>query len=512
MRDERDGVELEISSDAEKLNEQNRRKASRGVHKKTPTNKKLTTAEVRALREEKLKKMEEEYQPVYMEENIDKSFYVYGLLLAVVVCIVTFYVIFMFTADKTSGTNNNGNNITSNVDGENDIDSQLQGEYKTITGYITAIDSENKTISVLNIENGEVLEIVVASSTAINDEYGRALVFSELTLGDGVEINYIRANNMAVSIDKPEAFFTKSEKTGVVINPTTKMLTYNEQSYYATDYTVVVNQDGEPIGLGDISEKDVITFKGISNYVNYIEVLTGHGTIQFTNIDMVKNPKVEINTKTIVDLSKETSAVVTEGSNKVVITGDNITPFVQYITVESGETVNVDLSLATGKLGNLFVVSNVDGIILKINDKEYDETKPITLPYGDYVATASKLNYTSDTVSFTINKPSTNAVFNLVPEDTNVILEIATTPVGAEVFVDNQLIGVTPIKFSTTQGTHQVTVKYPGKYDYAFTIDGSELYYRYNYTLIDKPVTPTEEVETETETETETTEETTPSE
>ncbi len=502
MRDERDGVELDISDDAERLSEQNRRKASRGVHKKTPNDKKMTTAEVRALREQKLKKMEEEYQHVYVEEGVDKSFFIYGLLIAVVVCIVTFYAIFMFTAEKTSNTGaNSGNNtVTTNTDGSNELDEELAGEYKVITGYLTEMDTEYKTVKVLNIENGEILDIVVASSTAINDEYGRALVFSELEVGDGVEVNYIRANNMAVSINKPEEFFTKANKTGVVINPTTNTLLFNEKNYYTTDYTIIVNQEGNPIGLSDISDKDYITFKGISNYVNFIQVLAGHGTIQFTNIDSVNNPKADVNTKTIVDLSKDTFIDVAEGSYKVVITGDNISPYIQYVDVVSGKTENVDLALATGKLGNLNVVSNVDGIVLKINDKEYDETKVITLPYGDYIATASKLNYAGDTVSFTINKPATNIVFNLVPVDTNVILDIATTPVGAEVYVDNQLIGITPIKYATTQETHQITVKYTGKYDYAFTIDGSESYYRYNYTLIDKPVTATPEVETEEDT------------
>ncbi len=500
MRDERDGVELDISDDAEQLSQQNRRKASRGVHKKTPSDKKMTTAEVRALREAKLQKMEEEYQHVYIEENVDKSFFVYGLLLAVVVCIVTFYGIFMFTSDRTSNVNPStdevNNTLTNNTDGEHELDEELVGEYKVITGYITEIDTDYKTIKVLNLENGEVLDIVVASSTAINDEYERALVFSELEVGDGVEVNFIRANNMAVSINKPDTFFTKANKTGVVVEPNTKTLLFNEKNYYITDYTIIVNQEGIPIGLGDISDKDTITFKGISNYVNYIQVITGHGTIQFTNIDSVKNPKADINTKTIIDLSKDTFIDVAEGSYKVVITGDNISPFIQYIDVASGKTEEVDLGLATGKLGNLYVVSNVDGIILKINDKEYDETKAITLPYGDYIASANKLNYAGDTVSFTVDKPNTNIVFNLVPVDTNVILDIATTPAGAEVYVDNQLVGITPLKYSTTQETHQITVKYTGKYDYAFTIDGSETYYRYNYTLIDKPLTPTvEEVE-----------------
>ncbi len=501
MRDERDGVELDISDDAEKLSQQNKRKASRGVHKKTPSDKKMTTAEVRALREAKLQRMEEDYQQVYIEESVDKSFFVYGLILAVIVCIVTFYGIFMFTADRTSntGTNTNeGNNtVTTNTEESHELDEDLVGEYKVITGYLTEIDAEYKTVKVLNIENGEVLDIVVASSTSINDEYGRALVFSELEVGDGVEVNYIRANNMAVSINKPDTFFKKTNKTGVVVEPITRTLVFNEKNYYITDYTIIVNQEGTPIGLGDISDKDYITFKGISNYVNYIQVITGHGTIQFTNIDSVKNPKADINTKTILDLSEETFIDVAEGSYKVVVTGDNISPFIQYIDVVDGKTEEIDLALATGKLGNLYVVSNVDGIVLKINDKEYDETKPITLPYGDYIATASKLNYAGDTVSFVIDKPNTNIVFNLVPVDTNVVLDIATTPTGAEVYVDNQLVGITPLKYSTTQETHQITVKYTGKYDYAFTIDGSETYYRYNYTLIDKPVTETAKEEEE---------------
>ncbi len=503
MRDERDGVELEISSDAEKLNEKRKIKASRGVHKKVPAEKKLTTAQVRAMREEKLKNMENEYDYTpYADESSDKTFYIYGLLIAIVVCIAAFYFIFMYTSNNTqntgSNTGSNANNITQpSTDGSHELDEELLGEYRSVTGYVTAIDTEFKTIDLLNIENGEVLNIVVANSTAITDAYGRALVFSEIALGDGLEVNYVRANNMAVSIDKPDTFFTKPNKTGVVVNTASKSLNHNNTNYYTTNYTIIVNQDGDSITLDEISDKDYITFKGISNYVNYIEVVKGHGTIQFTNINTVKNPRADINTKNIIDLTEQTSYVAGEGSYKVVITGDNITPYIQYITVDSGKTEEIDLNLATGMLGTTYVVTNVDNVVLKINDKEYDETKPITLPYGDYVATASKLNYAADTVSFTVDKPVTNLVFNLVPIETSVILDIATTPSGAEVYVDNQLIGITPIKYSTTAETHQITVKYTGKYDYAFTIDGSENYYRYNYTLIDKPATTVEDDEAE---------------
>ncbi len=500
MREERDGVRLDISSEGENKSNQARRKASKGVHKKQVEKKKMTPEEIRARREEKLKNFELEYEEHYeAEEKSDKTFYIYGLLIAIIVSIFSFYTIFAISSNKTSGTANAGNSGTETPATD---DSELIGEYRTLTAYITLIDAENKTIDVLNIENGEVLNIIVSSSTKITDQYGRALVFSELALGDGVEINYIKANNIAVTIDKPESFFVKSEKTGVVVNTATNSFSYNDVNYFTTDYTIMVNANGEPITLSDIDASDVVTFKGTSNYINYVQIVTGHGTIQFTNIDSVRNPKADINTKTLVDLSKETSLVVGEGDYKVVITGDNISPYIQYIDVTAGETENIDLKMATGKLGNVNIMSNIDGFVLKINEKEYDETRAITLPYGEYTATATKLNYAGDTQIFTIDKPNTNLVFNLVPVATNVILDVSSTPTGASVYVDSQLVGTTPLKTSVSEGKHAVSVKYPNKHDISFDIDGSEQFYKYNFTLVDKPA---ESTTTETTTNTTTT-------
>ncbi len=489
MKDERDGVSLEISSEGENKSNQVKRKASKGVHKKQVEKRKMTPEEIRAKREEKLRNFELEYEEHYdYEEKSDKSFYIYGLLIAVIISIFSFYTIFAISSNKTSNT---GDIQSGGTEESTTYETELIGEYRTITAYITVIDADNKTIDVLNIDNGEVLNIIVASSTKITDQYGRALVFSELELGDGVEINYIKANNIAVTIDKPETFFVKSDKTGVVVNTATNSFAYNDINYFTTDYTIMVNANGEPITLSDIDPADVVTFKGVSNYINYVQVTAGHGTIQFTNIDSVRSPKADINTKTIVDLSKETSLVVAEGDYKVVVTGDNISPYMQYINVTSGETETIDLKMATGKLGNVNIMSNIDGFVLKINEKEYDETRPITLPYGEYTASATKLNYSGDTQIFTVDKPNTNLVFNLVPVATNVILDVTSTPTGASVYVDSQLVGTTPLKTSVSEGKHAVSVKYPNKHDISFDIDGGEQYYKYNFTLVDKPAETT---------------------
>lgn len=513
MKKEKDGVELDISEEAKTKNIGSRKKASGGVHKKSVSDKKMTTAEIRALREAKLKKIEEEYNYQFesehgeYDEKPDKTFYIYGLMLAVVVCILSFYLIFTFTSNKTDTGSDISNNLPSNVvtdvndDGKHDLDDQLASEYKTVVGYISDIDNEYKTIEIVNIENGEPLTIVVNSSTALTDEFGRALIFSEFELGDGLEIYYTTANNMAISVTKSDDFFTKTGKTGIDTNSSIGSVVYNDDTYYTNDYTIILDKDGNTITLDDIDETDYITFKGTSNFIDYIKVDKGHGTINFTNVEYVTNPEADININSIIDLSETTSCVVGEGEYKVVVTGDNITPYIQYITINAGGTEDIDLALTTGKLGNVYVTCNADDIVLKINDKEYDETKPITLPYGEYVATVTKLNYSGESQSFTINKPTTNLVFNLVPLETDVTLDITTTPEGAEVYVDNQLVGVTPLKQSISAGTHSILVKYVGKYDRSFTIDGSEDYYRYDFTMLDKPDEETEEPEENTESE-----------
>ncbi len=497
MKEEHDGVEFELSEDAQKI----RKKASKGVHKKQQAEKrKMTPSEARAKREEKLAKLEAELVQSYQveEEGIDKTFYIYAIIIAVFVSIVSFYVIFTMTDNKTRTEDGSGSNVESQ--GEQSLEDQLISDYQQITGYVTKIDEEYKTIEVLNIADGIYVNIVIGNATAITDEYGRALVFGEIEMGDGVDISYIKANNVAVTIDMPNSFFTKSNKTNVIPSVTSNSIEFNGTNYFLTDYTIIVDNEGNEMVLAELDKVDVITFKGVSNYVNYIEVLQGHGTIQFTNIGNVTNPKVEINTKTMLDLSDVTEITVAEGEYKVIISGDNITPYLQYVNVTRGGVSEVNLSMASGKMGNLYVVTNTAGITLKIGEKEYDENKPITLPYGDYTMTASKLNYTSDIQNVVINKPNTTVSFNLVPVATNVILDITSTPLGAEVYIDNQLAGITPLKIAVAEGPHAIKLKSAGKYDISFDIDGTETYYKYNYTLVDKPADTTTDTTTTTET------------
>lgn len=486
MKEEKDGVELEISDEAVKK----RKKASKGVHKKKKATKKMTTSEIRAKREEKLKKMEVENYTIKEKDN-DKTFYIYAIIIAVIFCIISFYLIFNFTYGKSDVTEVpiNITDIEPSIENSNEheLDDQLVSDYAEIQGYVTGINEEYKTIEVLDIDDGSTVSVVFSNTTAITDEYGRALVFSEIELGDGVEVKYVKANNVAVTIDMPSNFFTKANKTNVITNSASNSLEYNGTNYYITDYTLIFDTAGNKINLSEIDKSDYVTFKGVDNYVNYIQVIKGHGNLRFTNIGSVKNPKAEINTKTILDLEKTNEITLAEGEYKVIVSGDNITPYLQYVTIEPSKDVEINLSHTSDKLGNVYVITNTTGIVLKIDDKEYDENKAITLPYGEYAMEASKLNYKSDIQSVVIDKPTTNVTFNLVPIETNVVLDIESTPSGAEVYIDNQLAGVTPLKIAVAEGGHNVKLKYTNKHDINFDIDGEEAYYKYNFTMVDKP-------------------------
>ncbi len=498
MKDRRDGVEFMLSDEAKaEMNAKPKKKASKGVHKKPRNTKKLTTEEIRLQRERRLQSFETEVEYIKpYDDKSDKSFIVYAILVGIIISIIAFYLVFSVANEKMSVENNANNNqnnsnqevIEPQINDKHELEDALIAEYKTVRGYINNIDKEYKIIEVLDISNGEPIQIVVSSATHITDQFGRALVFAELELGDGILVEYVRANNVAINIEKPDEFFVKSNKTAVKTDIVSNAIEYNNNKYYLTEYTIILDKDGNYTTLSEISDKDYITFKGLSNYVNYIKVDKGHGTIKFTNVEKVKNPTVYINTRTIVDPNKKSQVVVGEGAYEVLVTGDNITPYTMEIeNIDNGQEVEVDFKFATDKLGHVGVVSNVENIVLKINDKEYDEESIITLPYGEYTVSATKLNYTEEVQVMVIDKPKTNLVINLVPIATDVVVDIATIPAEAELYVDNQLVGITPIKTSITKGQHQITIKYPGKHDISFDIDGTDKYYKYNFTLMDKP-------------------------
>lgn len=347
---------------------------------------------------------------------------------------------------------------------------------------IKNIDYEQKLITFSNLETEQLTTVIIDTKTTMTDRYGRVSFISQFNVGDCIDVGYNTKTNMAVSIEIDKDSFEYKEVSGVVMNSTSKTISYKNNVYnVASDALMYVN--GVESLIPTTVAEDVVTIKGHGNTVYYVNLVSGHGIISVTNKDNIVNGRIEIDRTIVKPLNEFVDTVVTSGNHRVVITGDDVEPFVNEIEVAPNEKVEIDLSVLAKKEGKLIIRSNVTEFVLFINDVEYEYKNGVSLPYGTYKISLQKDMYNSFTGDIVIDSPSKTIQVNLEKIVEATKLGITSVPSGAEIYIDNQLIGITPVEKTVTLGTHTITVKMNGYKSISVPVEAVDSVQKYNIEL-----------------------------
>jgi hypothetical protein len=164
------------------------------------------------------------------------------------------------------------------------------------------------------------------------------------------------------------------------------------------------------------------------------------------------------------------------GPHKVTVAEPGYLTLSETVTVVAGDVIPVSVTLAPESnppTGDIQVSSDPSGAVVYLNGDYKGFTPPndqldiIDLSPGSYTVVVRKLGYQDDTTQVTVRAGQIILVSaTLQPESqlpAAASADIVSTPSGAEVYVNNQFVGITPLMFQNiTTGTYTIELRLAG--------------------------------------------------
>ena len=332
---------------------------------------------------------------------------------------------------------------------------------KDIDGVIKKI--EENTVTFLNLNANETVILKATKDT----NYPGTNSLNDYFIGDVVTFKYDENNNLT-DVKKCEKAWSYSD-VGLIVNTSAKLvkfgdnaLAYKDKSFkYSTDITTV-RYKNDYSTLASIDTSDYVTLKGYDNgtenKVYSITIDKSHGDLQFVNYSNIESPQFILNGQTI-SLANSDTFKVTEGKHTIQVMSPICEDFTKDVLIRPGEVTKVDLSAMQIKTGLLTISANKPNFKLFINDKEYSLAEPILLSYGRYNVRITKDGYEDFTSTVIIDSETNVLHADLEVHVPKGRIHVDSDPEGASVYIDGSMIGKSPISYSTTLGSHTVTVK-----------------------------------------------------
>lgn len=353
-------------------------------------------------------------------------------------------------------TDNKENEST--IEKEIPIENKETGQKEEVIGIITK-DAGNNTVQILNIETDEAVVLQIEHGTEMKDIYGQSMSLREFKIGDMIQTKYDKGSKvpefLRISGEAWEQKYIKDAK----IDVEAKTIEIGNNIYSYTNNLISMYK-GEPISLDKIEPVDELTIRGYKNKAWFINVELSHG---YLSVISTKEEEgiVEIDNGISILIKEAKNIAIAEGSHKVVIKKEGFEPIAKNIQVESMQNIEIDIGEMKKKVGQLQVIAKgVSDYKVFINDIEYPGDKAILLEYGDYHLTVKKEGYKDWNNDLKINQETKIVNVELEKEEVPQIVKVSidTNPTGAEVYIDDIFIGITPLEEPIPYGEHKISL------------------------------------------------------
>ena len=354
--------------------------------------------------------------------------------------------------------------IASNNKNELILDSSTN---ENITGIIQNIDYETNLFTLMDINTNKVYTLKTKASSIFKNKYDSVLTISELSIGSIVDFSFDDSNKINYITENTDAFMLKNVSY-LKIDTKLKTLNINNKTFKISD-NVITLKNNELYDLSDISSLDIVDIKGYKDTIYYMDIKKGNGTLKLINKPNLNNAIIEIDRDIFKSLDAIDNISLSEGKHKVVIRSSDSISFVKEVEITGGNDTILDLAQIQNKSTTLFITSNVSDYTLYINNKIENITEPLKLPYGTYNIRAEKEGYTPFETQISISTEKYNLNINLEKIEKVGKMIISSNPDNAGVFVNNQLVGYTPLTYKLPQGVHTITLKKEGYNDFVLS-------------------------------------------
>ncbi len=395
------------------------------------------------------------------------------------------------------------------------------------TAVVVAKDEEASTLTFLNLTTGRQYTLTYDGTTYARNKYGETITMSKISLGDIVDVTFLKSKKKLASVQQSASAWVYSGVDNYNLVGINKTATIASGTYSLSDEAVVFS-DGKRADVSDIVSQDVLTISGIGHEIYSIVVEKGHGYLKLTNDDALVGGWIEVGSKVIRRITENMLLVVPEGSYQVALSNGNVS-CTKDVVIDRNKEVILDvgdLEIEENKTG--FVLFSVDPstATVKVDGTEIDISQEVELSYGIHQVKLSASGYTSMTKYIQVGAAYASLHFEMEEaedgeesdtEDIDTtdeedededITDVASAgervyidaPLNTEVYLDGNYMGITPVNFAKSVGSHVITLAKSGYISKSYTVylydDGEDI----TYSFMD--LEP-EESETDTEEETE---------
>ena len=393
------------------------------------------------------------------------------------------------------------------------------------TAVVVALDPDNSAVTFMNMDAERQYTLYYDGTTYVKDKYGGPMTISQLRAGDVVDVNFLKGKRQIASVQQSPEAWTYDSVTNYDLGGVNKTASIGSSTYSLPD-NVVVFSDGARAEMMDIVSQDVISVRGIDHKIYSINVERGHGYLRLKNDQALIGGWIEVGNAVIREITEDMLLVVPEGSYQVLLSNDGVSS-TKDVTVERNKEVVLDvgdLEVAQDKTGRILISVTPAAATVEIDGEEVDISKAVELSYGIHQVHLEAEGYDSLTkyiqvgseyakISFTLEKEKekeeSSVSDNTLPEQTpqqgdytevkpsvseNTITAAEgnkvyiDAPKNVEVYLDSNYLGISPISFKKTVGSHTVTLRKSGYKTKSYTIylynDGEDI--TYSFTDLEK--------------------------
>ena len=386
--------------------------------------------------------------------------YALTLFTGVVVCIVVFAT--MFTSLLPGEAAAPGTSTATTASATEKPTEVAFEQTAEATGLVKTIGGgSDKLLVIYDVDALKTYNLIVDGGSELKNKYGQAIAFAELSVGDIVDITYETRSSLLKSLRHSGQAWERRQVSKLSVDYVARTVTVDNDVYFYTDELISLSR-GAAFEIESIQPIDVLMLKGYKDVLWYAELVRSHGYLDFTGKELVADGMLELNNDYAKELAGVTKMEVLEGTHRVVVRGENIETFFKEIAVERGETYILDLNDVQYKMGFLNIKSNVTDFILYIDGREVSRDEPIMLDYGNYALKITKEGYDAWEEKITVREPVKDVVVEMQEELQTCKLTINTYPAGAELYIDNSYVGLSPLTTPVVYGRHKLIYKKPG--------------------------------------------------
>lgn len=393
------------------------------------------------------------------------------------------------------------------------------------TAVVVGVDQGNNAVTLMNMGADRQYTLYYDGTTYVEDKYGGPMTISQIQTGDVVDVFFLKGKRQIASIQlSPEAWIYDNVKN-YNLGGLNKTANIGSTTYSLPD-NVVIFSEGKRAEVMDIVDQDVISIHGVGHDIYSINVDRGHGYLRLKNDQALIGGWIEVGNTVIREISEDMLLVVPEGSYQVFLSNEGVSAKKDVVIERNKEIVlDVgDLEIARDKTGRILISVTPEDAEVKIDGKDVDISSAVELPYGIHQVHLEADGYDSLTkyiqvgseyakISFTMEKKKEPVVEDSVISGNNLVEEepvrpeeyekelepsisentikpssgnkvYIDSPEDVEVYVDSNYIGISPVSFKKTVGSHTVTLRKSGYVTKSYTIylynDGEDITYSFS--------------------------------